>query len=75
MAPVEVSSLVDNKIISAVYQEVLKMMQQNPSSSLSDGFQQASVNFAGIVSAFQVYFVEPDKSNVFRIVNTRLVII
>lgn len=69
MAPAEVSQI-DNKMVSAVYQEVLKMMQQNPSSPLSDGFQQASVNFAGIISAFQVDFAESDKSDVLWIIDT-----
>lgn len=48
----------DIKMVSAVYQVVLKMMQHNPSSLLSNIFQQSLFNFASIVSTFQIYYVD-----------------
>lgn len=45
-------------MVSAVYQVVLKMMQHNPSSLLSNIFQQSLFNFASIVSTFQIYYVD-----------------
>lgn len=50
---------IDKKMVNAVYQEILKMMQNQPSTSTSQPSPldyQSFINFAGTVSAFSVNF-------------------
>ncbi|XP_074368570.1 uncharacterized protein LOC141708711 [Apium graveolens] len=63
------NSSFDSKMVSAVYQEVLKMMQQQQMSPLSEN-SQSYVNFAGIVSAFQVISNASHNSNISWIIDT-----